>query len=163
MSLRNSILILLSALGAASVVRAVEAPVKSAPWVSEGDASVLPGANLRSLVAARRAVELGFPSVAAELYTQLLGPVPAEGAEHDVLVLELVTARLDEGRTDLAERALDLYKGDPTAAYRLRAGLIAMRRKQVDATKAELAAIQVGELPRAERGWWHFLQGQVAD
>ena len=73
-------------------LRAEEAAVQAAPLVSDKDKPVLPGGELRSFVAARRALELGFPSVAAGLYTELLGSLRTTGAERDVLVLELVTA-----------------------------------------------------------------------
>ncbi len=114
-------------------------------------------------VAARRALELGFPSVAAEIYTQLLGSLHTVGAERDGLVLELVTARLDQGLTDEAERALQLYRGSPSAAYQLRAGLIGVRRKRIDVAKQVLATTKADDIAPAERGWWYFLQGQVAD
>lgn len=144
-------------------MRAVDLPAETAPLVSAAETPALPGGELRSFVAARRALELGFPSVAAELYTQLLGSLQTVGAERDVLVLELVTARLDEGRTDDADQAMQLHSGARTAAYQLRAGLIAMRRKRIDVAKTTVAAIKVEDLSAGDRGWWYFLQGQVAD
>ncbi len=163
MSLRTLFFLLLVAAVFLPVARAVEPLIKPAPLVSDAEASVLPGGELRTFVAARRALELGFPSVAAGLYTQLLGSLSAEGAEHDVLVLELVTARLNEGRFDEAGRALSLYKGTPTPAFQLRAGLIAVRGGRVDAAKAVLATTKAEEIAQADRGWWYFLQGQVSD
>lgn len=163
MSLRTLFFLLLAAAVSMPVTHAVELPVETAPLVSEADAPVLPGGELRSFVAARRALELGFPSVAAELYTQLLGSLRTAGPERDVLVLELVTARLDEGRTDEAERALQRYRGAPASAYQLRAGLIAVRRKRIELARSALAAIKVDELAVGDRGWFYFLQGQVAD
>jgi tetratricopeptide (TPR) repeat protein len=118
---------------------------------------------LRSFVAARRALELGFPSVAAQLYTRLLTAPGTAGAERDALVIELVTAWLDEGDTGQAERALQLHQGAPSPAYHLRAGLIAVRRNRLDAARAALAAARVDDLTLPDRGWWYFLQGQVAD
>ena len=144
-------------------LRAEEAAVQAAPLVSDKDKPVLPGGELRSFVAARRALELGFPSVAAGLYTELLGSLRTTGAERDVLVLELVTARLDEGRTDEAERALQMHSAARTPAYQLRAGLVAMRSKRIDEAKGVLSVTKAEELGAADRGWWYFLQGQVAD
>jgi tetratricopeptide (TPR) repeat protein len=144
-------------------VRAAEPPEEAAPLVSNSQLQTLPGGELRSFVAARRAMELGFPSVAAEIYTQLLASLRTLGAERDVLVLELVTARLNEGRTDEAERVLLTHAGAPTPAYELRAGLIAVRRKRIDAARAAAAAIKPDQLTAADRGWWYFLQGQVLD
>ncbi len=162
MSPRTLLLLLLAAAISMPTARSAES-VEAAPLLSEGEALVLPGRELRTFVAARRALELGFPSVAAELYTQLLGSLRAAGAERDVLVLELVTARLDEGRTEEAERAMQLYKGAPSPGYQLRGGLIAVRRNRIDEAKSALAAIKGEELTPADRGWWSFLQGQVAD
>jgi hypothetical protein len=163
MSPRPLIFLLLAAAVFTSVTRAAEPTMDAAPLVSAVDAPVLPGGELRSFVAARRALELGFPSVASELYTQLLGSINTAGVERDALLLELVTARLDEGRTDEAERALQLYKGTPSPAYHLRAGLIAVRRKRIDAARSALVSVKVEELAAPDRGWWYFLQGQVAD
>lgn len=163
MSLRTLFFVLLAVAVSAPVARAADTPAAAAPFVSTNEAPVLPGGELRSFVAARRALELGFPSVAAGIYTQLLGSLKAAGAERNVLVLELVTARLDEGRTDEAEKALQLYTGAPTPAQQLRAGLIAMRRKQTEAARAVLAAVKPEDLVAADRGWWYYLQGQVLD
>ena len=160
---RLLIFLLLVAAVFAPVARAAESAMDAAPLVSPADTPVLPGGELRSFAAARRALELGFPSVAAGLYTQLLESIHAAGAERDVLVLELVTARLDEGRTDEAERALQLYKGTPSPAYQLRAGLIAARRKRADVARGTAASIKVEELSKPDRGWLYFLLGLVAD
>lgn len=149
----------------APVARAVE-PASAAgapPFVAAAEMPVLPGGELRSFVAARRALELGFPSVAAGLYTELLASLRTQGAERDVLVLELVDAWLDEGRADEAERVLLTHSGAPTPAYHLRAGLIAAQRRRVDGMRTALAATKPEDLPGKERSWWYFLQGQVLD
>jgi tetratricopeptide (TPR) repeat protein len=158
-------LLVFPALFAAFIARAgaADSAVENAPLVFAAETPRLPGADLRSLVAARRALELGFPSVAAEIYTELLGSLKDKGAERDVLVLELVTARLDEGRMDEAEKALRLFSGVPNAAYHLRAGLIDVRNKRPDAARAALASAKIEELPAGDRSWWHFLQGQVIE
>lgn len=163
MSFRTLFVFLLAAAVFSPGARAVDSPAVTAPLVATAEAPALPGGELRSFVAARRALELGFPSVAAELYTQLLASLRTVGAERNVLVLELVTARLDEGRTEEAERALQAFTGAPTPAYQLRAGLIAVRRKRVDVARAALAAVKVEDLAPADRGWWYFLEGQAAD
>ena len=163
MSLRTLFFLLVALVVSAQAVRAEESSVTPAPFVSAGEAEALPGASLRSLVAARRALELGFPSVAAELYTRLLEQTRTAGVERDALVLELVTAWLDEGRTGEAERVLLKYEGTPSPSYHLREGLIAVRRNRADLAKSALAAVKAGELPAADQAWWHFLQGQVAD
>ncbi|MDF3058099.1 MAG: hypothetical protein K0R17_2314 [Rariglobus sp.] len=163
MSLRTLFILLLATAVSMPAAPAGNSPEGTAPLISQAEALVLPGGELRSFVAARRALELGFPSVAAEIYTQLLGSLRTPGAERDVLVLELATARLDEGRTDEAAEALQLYRGGLTPAYQLRAGLIAARRKRIDVAKAALTATKPEDLVPGDRGWWYFLQGQVAD
>jgi cellulose synthase operon protein C len=165
MSLRTLLAMLLApaVFFSAAAARADEPSVQAAPLVSPADAPSLPGGALRSFVAARRALELGFPSVAAELYTRLVASLPAAGAERNVLVLELVSARLDEGRLAEAEQAMQLYQGAPSPAQQLRAGLIAMRRDRVDTAKGVLSATKPEQLTAADRGWWYFLQGEVSD
>lgn len=163
MSLRSLLALLSITAVCTGAVRAVDSPPEAPPLVSNSQLQVLPGGELRSFVAARRAVELGFPSVAAEIYTRLLASMRPPGAERDVLVLELVTARLNEGRTDEAERVLATHAGAPTPAYELRAGLIAVRRKRIEAARAAAAAIKPEQLAAGDRGWWYFLQGQVLD
>ena len=145
------------------VVRAAEPPMVFAPLVTSADAPPASSEGLRMFVAARRALELGFPSVAADLYRQLLDAPQPTGAERNTLVLDMTSALLDDGRTGAAEQALKGYFGLPTAAYHLRAGLVAMRGKQTDAARAELAAMKADELTASDRGWFYFLQGQLAD
>lgn len=163
MLLRTLLLLLLTAAVCVSETRAAETPVSPAPLMAPSELPGMPGATLRSFVAARRALELGFPSVAAELYAQLLKTMPTSGAARDALILELVTAGLDDGRTDVAERALLSYEGAPNAAYHLREGLVAIRRQRVEAAKTALAATKPDDLATGERGWWYFLQGQVLE
>ncbi len=148
---------------AASVVRAVEPSVVFAPLVATADAPAASSEGLRTFVAARRALELGFPSVAADLYRKLLDAPQATGAERNALVLDLTSALLDDGRTAEAGQALKSYFGLPTAAYHLRAGLVAVRGKRTDAARAELVATKVEELAASDRGWFYFLQGQQSD
>ena len=55
------------------------------------------------------------------------------------------------------------YIGLPTAAYRLRQALIAMREKRFDDARSGAAAIVVDDLPASDRSWFYFLQGTLAD
>ncbi len=163
MSLRTLFVFVLMAAVSMPAARAVVSSVDPAPLVTASQTMVMPGGELRSFVAARRAVELGFPSVAAEIYEQLLKSVRTAGADRDVIVLELVTARLNEGRTEEAEKILKNYTGASVPAYELRAGLIAVRRKRIDAAKAVVASVRPEDLMAGDRGWLYFLQGQVLD
>ena len=122
-----------------------------------------PGQAAATLAAAERAQAMGFPSIAVELYRRLLA-APAGGAGDRLpLRLALVTALLDDGRPGEAGQALNEEVGGRGAAWQLRAGLIAAQTKRPDAAKAALAAIKPEGLSAADRGWFFFLQGMVAD
>ena len=163
MSIRILLTLMLTVMATRLGGQPVEVELMAAPLLSAAEAPVLPGGALRSYVAARRALELGFPSVAAGLYSQLLGSAHVVGAGRNQMVLEQVSAHLNEGRADAAEKALQAYAGAPSSAYWLRAGLIAVRRKRTDLARTALAAAKPEELVIGERAWWSFLQGQVAD
>jgi hypothetical protein len=163
MPIRTLFTLLLALVVTRAAARADEVQVESAPLLSVAEEPVLSGGALRSFVAARRALEFGFPSVAAGIYSQLLASPQVVGAGRDLMLLELVSARLNEGRIEAAEKALQAYAGVPTPAYWLRAGLISVRRKRLDQARAALAAAKPEELALADRAWWSFLQGQLAD
>ena len=59
--------------------------------------------------------------------------------------------------------ALSRFAGTRTAAYHLRAGLIAAHRRQLDAARTASAQVRVEDLAPAERGWAHFLRGMIAE
>ncbi len=124
-----------------------------APAVSPGDRAV-------SFAAAQRAQELGFPSAAAELYRQLLAQ---PGADRGRVTLALVTALLDEGRLEAAAKALEGFVGLRDAAWQLRAGLIAAQQKKSEEARAAVAGIKAEDLAAADRSWFFFLQGMLAD
>ncbi len=145
------------------VARAAEPQAEAAPFVSAADAPVAPGEGLRMFVAARRAMEFGFPGIAAGLYGRLLEASQPVGEDRNALVLDLVSALLDDGRTPEAAQALQRYFGLPNAAYHVRAGLIAVRNRKPDAARAEILSVRTDDLAPGDRGWFYFLQGQVAD
>jgi len=163
MSIRTLFIHLLALLVIPLAARADEVQMQPAPLISVAQTPELPGQALRSFVAARRALELGFPSVAGGIYTKILGEPQSVGAVRNQIVLELVTARLNEGHTEEAERAMQSYTGAPVPAYWLRAGLIAVRRKRIDSARSALAAAKIEDIGGEDRAWWFFLQGQVAD
>jgi tetratricopeptide (TPR) repeat protein len=154
------VLLLIAALPS---LRAIEPAVAYAPFVPAAAVPTTPTETLGSYVAAHRALELGFPAIAAELYTRLLDSPKPAGADANALVIELVSALLDDGRTADAAQALQRYFGLPSAAYHVRAGLIAIRKKKPEVARAELAAVKPDDLDSGDRGWFYFLQGQVAD
>jgi len=135
-----------------------------APLVGAGaPAPLAPGQAAATLAAAERAQAMGFPSIAAELYRRLLAAPAGGTGDRLQLRLALVTALLDDGQPGEAGQALNEDGGVRGAAGQLRAGLIAAQTKRFDAAKAALAAIKPEELSAADRGWFFFLQGMVAD
>lgn len=147
---------------------ALQAQGVSLPQAPLVEATVRPSVSVAERFlereAAQRALELGFPSVAAGLLRAQLAAVPvAETAERNRLVLDLATALLDDGRAGEVEDVLRQYAGLPGARYRLRAALAAVRLRRWDLARAEIAAVPVGDLPAAERGWHFYAQGQLAD
>ncbi len=149
-------------LAASAVARAAEPPLfPDAPLAAPAQTPA--GAMLLKLAAARSALALGYPSVAAALDEELLAAADTPAADHNGLVLDLVSARLNEGRLAEAEQALQRFTDRPDSAYRLRAGLIAVRSKRLDPARAAVAAIRPEELPAGDRGWFYFLQGALAD
>jgi TolA-binding protein len=125
--------------------------------------ALLPGQAAATLAAAERAQAMGFPSIAAELYRRLLAAPAGVAGDPFQLRLALATALLDDGRPDEAGLTLNEDVRARDAAWQLRAGLIAAQTKRPDAAKASLAVIKPEELSAADRGWYFFLQGMVAD
>lgn len=114
--------------------------------------------------AAQRALELGFPSIAAGILRSQLAAAPmTDTAERNRLVLDLATALLDDGRAGEVEDVLRQYAGLPNARYRLRSALAAVRLRRWDMARAEIGAAPVADLSSAERGWYFYVQGQLAD
>ncbi|HTZ22083.1 MAG TPA: tetratricopeptide repeat protein [Opitutaceae bacterium] len=134
------------------------------PLVAAGAPDALaPGQAAATLAAAERAQAMGFSSIAVELYRRLLAAPAGGGGDPWQLRLALATALLDDGRLGEAGQVLneDVRARDP--AWQLRAGLIAAQTKQADSARASLAVIKPEELSAADRGWYFFLQGMVAD
>jgi TolA-binding protein len=131
------------------------APLMPAP------AAMSPGEFLERRTAAERALQMGFSSIAADLYRQLLA---APGADRAALTLDLATALLEAGRTDEAESVLMQVSANARGSrWHLCAGLAAVQAKNFEAAGAELAAIKEQELPPGDFPWRWFLEGAVAD
>jgi TolA-binding protein len=149
--------------------RAQEALNPPAPLtVRAAGTTVSPGGGVVTREAAQRALELGFPSVAAGIYRQLLAATeaagaPPAGADRGDLLLAWATALLDDGQPAEAEKVLGEWVGGRGSAWHLRAGLAAVQLKKVDVARGELAAIRVEELSAADRAWASFLQGALFD
>jgi cellulose synthase operon protein C len=119
---------------------------------------------LLTAAAARQALEAGLPTVAADLYGRAFAASTAEARdERNRLVLDWVTALLDDGRVPEAEEVLARWVGPPTAGLSLRRAMVALRGRQYERARTELAAVRVTELGEADRGWYAFAQAQLAD
>ncbi len=160
-----------AALLAAVLVTPVAAQESRAPAESlgpvvplAGPATPASGGSLLTYQSAERALELGFPSAAIELYQALLSGAGVAGtAAGNELLLGLATAYLSDNRVAEAEQTLRRFYGPPTPPLRLRLALVAARQKRYDSVRAELSAMRVEDLPEAERGWFYFLEGVLAD
>ncbi|MBL9200408.1 MAG: hypothetical protein JNL39_07870 [Opitutaceae bacterium] len=118
------------------------------------------GARVLDRAAAERAHDLGFPSIAADGYRDLLA---APGADRTVLGLALATALLDAGRAAEAEAALAAVPEPRGAPWRLRAGLAALYLRKRAEAQAQWDALKADELPEADRPWHAFLTGALWD
>ncbi len=123
--------------------------------VQEGSTA---GEEAANLIAARRTHDLGLPGVAADLYRRVL--VGGAG-ERGAVTLALVSALLDAGRLDEAEKVLGEQPEPRSAAWRLRGGLLAIQRRAFDRARAELAAIREADLPAEDLPWLFFLQAEL--
>lgn len=119
-----------------------------------------PGAGVLSLQAAQRAQKLGFPSAAVALYEELLAQ---PGSDRAALTLALVTALLDEGQVAEANSTLESYVGPKSTGWYLRAGLVAAKLGDYGRAREELASLKAEDFSDQDRGWFHFLQGVLAD
>lgn len=160
--MRNIVRLAASLLLLSAVLRAQTAT--PSPLVSErANAATAPGGWIVTEGRANSALQSGFPATAAMLYREILGD-PALAAEaRPRVTLALVTALLDTGDIAAAEAELKAYNGPSDSSYRLRAGLLAAHARRRDAAKTELGEVNADHLTAGERGWWFFLQAQIAD
>jgi len=163
---------LAAAILAAAGLRGAAVPAEEAPASDQGVVAPLvpgavaaqgPGGWIAREAAAQRALQLGFAPTAEALLQELLDSSETPAGARNRLVLALAGAYLDEGRMADAEQALGRYAGLKGASWHLRAGLIAAHRRQADAARAQASQVKPEELPAAERGWAHFLNGMIAD
>lgn len=145
---------------ATAAVLSAQAPLNSPVPLLKVALASSPGDNVLTQAAAERAAEMGFPTVAAELYRGLLA---APGGDRSRLTLGLATALLDDGRGAEAEVALQGFIGLRGAAWHLRMALAAMAQHKPEAARAELAAIKADDVAAGDRAWYFYLQGLLAD
>lgn len=134
------------------------------PLVSErANAAVSPGGWIVTEGRAASALQAGFPAMATQLYRDVLGDAALPAEARARVTLALVTALLDAGDIATAETELRGYNGPSDSTYRLRTGLLAAHARRLAQAKTELSEINADHLTPAERGWWLFLQAQIAD
>ena len=129
----------------------------------QATAATVPGDWIVAEGRGHGALQAGFPATAAGIFRGILRGTALPAETRQRVTLGLVTALLDAGETAEAEKILQAYEGPRTAAYQLRAGLIAANAHHPAQAKAALAAGKVEDLPPVDKGWWYFLQGLVAD
>jgi len=135
---------------------AAPSPLVDAPVAAPGGWIVAEGR-------ADSALQAGFPATAAGIYRDVLRDEALPAETRHTVTLALATALLDAGDVAEAEKTLQNYVGPRGAAYQLRVGLIAANSRRMGQAKAALAAGKPEELSAADKGWWYFLQGLVAD
>lgn len=153
---------LATALLAVPAVRAQEQPGPIAPFFPRA-ATVSPGPQVSMELEAKRALELGLPAIAVELYREIFDDPATTPAVRNRVVIGLATALLEEDRIDEAGKVLQRFVGLPTPALRLRQAMVAVRERRIDAAKAEAQALTPDELDAEDRGWLFFLRGLLAD
>jgi tetratricopeptide (TPR) repeat protein len=149
----------------AAALFASEAPFQpSAPFPGQDSAgsSVSLGSATESLAAANRALALGFPSIAAELYKSVLEQGAASG-DGSKLRLAYVTALMEDGKLEQARKVLQDSVGVRGSAWHLRAGLIAVQSRQFDQARGELNQVKAEDLEPTDKSWHFYLQGLLAD
>jgi TolA-binding protein len=133
-----------------------------APLVAKGG-DVPPANGLALQISAQRALEMGFPSIAADIYQRLLDNPATKPELRTQLTVDLVTALLVEDRTDEAAAALKKHLGLATPALRLRQALLAFREQRYEEARTLAATVTLEELPASDRSWFYYLQGQLAE
>jgi tetratricopeptide (TPR) repeat protein len=122
-----------------------------------------PGPGISLELDARRALNLGLSSVAAELYQKIYDDPATSALVRQRVAVDLATALIEEDRVAEAGAVLQKLGGVPTAPARLRLAMVAIRERRFEAARAEIQAIVPEELSPIDRGWIYFLRGQLAD
>jgi len=156
--------LILPLLLASVLAGAEEAPLNRPVPLAPALTSPSPSERPRAQLAAQAALESGLPSIAINLYRQLL-VAPVSVMERRELTLKLVTALLDAGRITAADEALRTLPAPNGTPWNLRAGLVNAQLGRIAEAKTNLAVAQRdrGNLPPEDQGWLSYLQGLIAD
>lgn len=129
--------------------------------------SVAVGPGISRELDAKRALQLGLPTIAITLYRPILEDPETPATVRNRVVLDLATALLEEERFNEAAEVLGKFTGPAVPALRLRQAMIAMRERRFDVARIELQGIDPEQLVSGEhpgdRGWYFFLRGQLAE
>lgn len=109
---------------------------------------------------AQRAQELGLSSIAAGRYRQLLKDA---GTAKPEVMMALTTVLLESGQTSEAEKVLAEFPSPRNSAWHLRASLVAIHLKRIDAARREHDTVKFDELSPSDRPWYWFVQGGIFD
>lgn len=148
-------------IGIGMVVGSLRAQPTVVPLMAGAAVRAQPGATINQEGAARRAMELGFSSVAAGMWESLVAEA-TEGERRDELVLNWTIALLDDERPNEAAAALAKLGVAATSRAHLREGLIAYAQGDAVAALAAFEVVAVGELPASEVSWYRYLAGSLA-
>lgn len=164
---------------AGPAARAQAPLVEAAPLTTMAQNTPPPGPTTATELAGQRALDTGLPSIAAEIFQELLDNPAAvtTPAARNRLVLSLATALIEDDRVDEAAKALQQFSGEPTAAVKLRQAMIDVRQAMNDtrqlagdarqrrfaSARAIAAALRPDDLPPQDRGWLFFLRGMLAE
>lgn len=110
---------------------------------------------------ARRAMELGFSSVAAGIWESLITEETDDG-RRDELLLNWTIALLEDDRSTEAAGALAQLSDGSTSRAQLRAGLVAYAQSDLGTAGDALATVDLTSLPASEVSWFHYLHGALA-
>ena len=110
---------------------------------------------------ARRAMELGFSSVAAGIWESLIAE-ETDADRRDELLLSWTIALLEDDRPVEAAEALMQLSDGVSSRARLRAGLVAFAQGNSVAAGQALGTVDQSFLPASEVSWFHYLNGALA-
>jgi cellulose synthase operon protein C len=131
------------------------------PFMDGASAQEESGDLIRREGAARRAMELGFSSVAAGLWESLLAETN-DADRRDELLLNWTITLLEDSRPSEASAALSQLSNPIATRAQLRAGLVAYAQDDLVTAEEQLEQVDVALLPANEQSWYHYLAGALA-
>lgn len=134
-----------------------------APLLAGQNLAAAPGPVILTRSAAERALELGFPAVAATLYGELAGSGQLKADEMEAMRLDWLTALIEAGKTEQAATVLAGSEAPEAPRMRLRRGLLALVTGDLAVAREISANLAEATLPGAEKAWAQYLKGALAD